>query len=196
MVVPPAKTPGGPRSIRTRRRRRFIVAGVVVLALVSILGAFTLLDVLEVSVSICAGCPPAWMVGPGPAVQPGQMGCQDVPGEECYAVQLASNVAGVHLSGLRFDVVGPPWNNTSVLNSTPVALGPSALVSAFNSTGDLVGVWNWTLSSWSQGEAWPIPVGPNVLLILDTGLQNVQLKGDLFFTFLTSPNYGSVGMPL
>lgn len=141
----------------------------------------------------CA-CPAGWGVGHGPGVTPGSVGCQDLPGESCFSGVLVSYLPGVQLSGLRFEVLGPPWNSSNVLNSTPVSLGDSARVTVLAPDNTVVGAWDWSTTSWSQGSGWVIPTGANVTLILDTGFQNAKLSGDWFETFMVNPNYGSVGI--
>jgi hypothetical protein len=102
-------------------------------------------------------------------------------------------VAGARLSGLKFEVLGPPTNVSNVQSGPPIPLGPSAHVSVFNPSGGLVGLWNWTTSAWSEGGEWTIPVNANLTLVLDSGLQGAQLAEDWFFVFMISPGYGSVG---
>jgi hypothetical protein len=121
----------------------------VSLASLTTVGVFSTI-VLSVPVggnpSLCA-CPAAWGVSPRPPATPGSTGCQDLLGESCFAVMLESNVAEVHLSGQRFEVLGPPGNNLSLENGAPMILGPSAIVTALNVSGNLVGIWNWTTST-------------------------------------------------
>jgi hypothetical protein len=69
-------------------------------------------------------------------------------------------------------------------------------VSILNAPGIVIGVWNWTTSTWSQGGDWIIPVATNVTMVLDTGLQSATLTGDYFWTFMISSNYGAVGTSL
>lgn len=169
---------------------------VITIAAVAIVAIFSAVVLLGSSPSRPCACPAAWGVGPGPVVTAGSVGCQDLQGETCYSGVLVSNVPGVHLSGLRFEVLGPPWNRTNVLNSTPVSLGATARVTVVAPDNTVVGVWDWSTTSWSQGSSWVIPTGANVTLVLDTGLQNANLSGDLFQTFMVSPSYGSAGITI
>jgi len=141
-------------------------------------------------------CPPSWTVTQGPHIAPGSYGCQNLPGESCYAGILSSSVTGMHLSTLRFELLGPPWNSTNLLNSTPVTLGASARVTALAPNQNAVGAWEWQQSDWSQGGNWVIPAEMNVTLVLDTGVQNTDFSGDLFCTFFSTPPTGSAGFSL
>lgn len=141
-------------------------------------------------------CPASVIVNSGPVVTAGSLGCQNLQGETCFAAVLYSNIANVHLSGLGFAVRTTPRNGTNVLNGTPVELGPSAGVTALASDRTGVGTWNWSLSAWTQGGSWVVPTGGNVTLVLDTGLQNANLTGDWFWTFITSPISGAGGISL
>jgi len=167
-----------------------VIVGVCV-ALTVVLSA--VLVALASVTSLQPGGPAAWALAPGPEVGPGSLGCRDRAGETCFAVLFTSSVAGVRLAGLRFTVVGPPWNNPTGTGGTPVPLGTSASVTALGPTGELAGVWNWSQSAWVQGGSWEVPVDENVTLVLDAGLANAQLAGDYFFTIMATPNYGSVG---
>lgn len=197
MAARPQKSPAESQSVRSPDIRSFIVmtvVGSVVLwvLIVGLLSGFWVgLGTLQVGTA-----PPAWFESIGSPTHPGQTGCRNLAGEECYSFLLVSSVRGVHLSGLRFGVLGPPCNDASALNCTPVPLGPSALVSMLNSTGGPVGVWNWTDSRWTEGAGWTIPVNANMTLVLDTGLQNVRLTGDFFYTMMVSPNDGWVSSSL
>jgi hypothetical protein len=148
-----------------------------------------------VGLRMCA-CPPAWSIFNETNVTSGATGCQNAAGEVCYSVTLVSHIGGVNLSGLRFELLGPPTNSNDVQSGLPVSLGPSALVSVLDPAGVTVGKWNWTDSSWTVGRGWPIPVSANITLVVDTGLQDVQLTADLFWVFMVTPDYGSVGTTL
>lgn len=181
-----------------RPYRGYIVVAVISLALTTVFSTAVLAGPWDQALITCA-CPAAWALGPPSNesyVQPGSVACQGLAGESCYEFELISTIAGVHLSGLRFEVLGPPWNSTDILNSPQVALGQSARVTALGTAGTVVGAWNWSMSSWSQGGDWTIPVSTNVTLVLDTGFQNARLSGDFFETFMETPNYGAVGASL
>jgi len=172
------------------RRTVVIVVSVTIAAAVAV--AVVLMSINPIF-GVQPGGPAAWALGPGPTVVAGSPGCQGRAGETCFAVVFSSNVGGVRLSGLRFAVVGPPWNNSSVTGGTPVPLGASASVTAIDPTGSVVGAWNWTQAAWVQGGSWEVPVAENVTLVLDTGIVSVSMTGDYFFTFMETPDYGAVG---
>jgi hypothetical protein len=194
MVASQTTSPPDPRVPRATQYRWFLVVIVASLAVVAGFSAAALTGQLG-STRTCA-CPAAWGVGYESHVRPGATGCQDLQGETCYAFLLESSVAGVRLSGLRFELLAPPTVNTSPMGGPTIPLGPFAFVTALNASNIVVGSWDWNLSNWIVGGEWIIPVATDVTLILDTGLQNAQLTGDYFWTLMVSPNYGSVGAPL
>jgi hypothetical protein len=108
-------------------------------------------------------------VAPVSNVTPGSEGCGDRPSETCFAAILESNTPNTDLGDFWFEILGPPTSASNVLSGLPVAMGPSAGVSAFVTKGPGVGVWNWTSSTWTYGGGWTIPENENVNLVLDTG---------------------------
>jgi hypothetical protein len=188
----------GPRSARERASPSvpFVLAFVTGSAIGAGLAMVVLAGpLIPLGVPLCA-CPAAWALGSPSHVPPGAAGCLDRSGEVCYSVTLVSNIGGVHLSGLRFELLGPPTNVSNVLSGRPIELGPSAIVSVLDPSGNTVGVWNWTVSSWTVGGGWSIPARANISLVVDSGLQSVQLAGDTFWVFMVTPNYGAVGAGL
>jgi hypothetical protein len=141
------------------------------------------------------GCPAGWGVAPESNVTPGSEGCGDRPAETCFAALLESNTPNMELSDFWFEILGPPTNASNVLSGPPVAMGPSAGVSAFVGNGPEVGVWNWTSANWTHGGGWTIPENENVNLVLDTGFENASLVGDMFWTFIVSTHRGE-GFPV
>jgi len=138
--------------------------------------------------------PPSWSLAPsGQSVLPGQTGCQNVSGETCFSFVFATQLAGVYLSGLQFEVRGPTISNSP---GSSVPMGSQASLNVIASDGSVVGALNWSTSTWISGTNWTIPTSSLVLLVLDTGLQNGQFSGDFFWVHMVSPNYGAVGAEL
>lgn len=125
---------------------------------------------------------PAWKFWNESQVPAGSTGCQNLSGEDCYSVQLMSTVADVPLSEFKFEVL-------SESNAT-VPLGTSALVTVLDSSGSIVGAWNWTVSEWAVGGGWTVPVDENLSLVLDTGVENGQFATDWFWIFVASDSVG------
>jgi hypothetical protein len=140
---------------------------------------------------IYASCPEAWSVAPGGiAITPGAPGCENVSGVACFEETLQSNQPGMQLSDFWFELVGPPVNSSNSLSGPLVPLGASAAVSAFDSAGAPIGVWNASRGMWIWGGGWIVDA--NVELVLDTGLQNSTLYGDYVCTFLTGTHEGEL----
>lgn len=129
-------------------------------------------------------------------VAPGSTGCQGPAGTLCYAVDIASGIQGLTLSGLRFNVANPV-NQTVDPSGPSVPLGLGATVSALGSDGRVVGVWGVQASSWQSGANWTVPPSSDDRMTLDTGLQsNATLSSAYFYVILTGPNHGAIGFPL
>ena len=195
-MSPTGAQPSASPPVRHRRRsRRFLALLAAGLVVVAAILTVAILAILTTNMFTCA-CPAAWAAWGESHVFPGSPGCANVSGESCYSVLMESNTAGVRLSGLAFEVRGPPTNNSSVISGPPIPLGPAARLSAFDSAGNLVGLWNWTTSTWVLGGSWIIPVNANITLVLDTGLLDAQLSADWFFVHITTPALGYGGVLL
>jgi hypothetical protein len=175
-------------SARIERHILLIVAAVV---LVAGIGAVVAMNAPHV----CA-CASAWGLGSATPLAPGSPGCPPVSGTTCFAASPEFNQGGIALSGLSFEVLGPPTNSSNVHSGSPVDLGASAAVLVFGPTGDEVGDWNWTLGAWSFGASWAIPTNQPFSLVLNTGLIDANLAGDTLWVLVQSPDLGSDGSSL
>ncbi len=182
---------------RPARRRRDIA-----LVLVIAVSAVTILV-------LAAGLLLPWLasIHPGPSdfapagierVSPGSIGCRSTSGSVCYAAVFESSLQGLTLAHLRFVVANASaGENTNGPLAPSLPLGVNAVVTALASPTSIAGVWNVSEGQWTSGGDWPVPVGPNVTVILDTGLaSNATLSDAELGIVLTSPYQGSLGFPL
>jgi hypothetical protein len=110
----------------------------------------------------------------------------------CFSVMIWTMIRGLTLSHFSFDVV-----NASNGSGTPVALGPSANVTARNVSGTATGVWYFSNDSWSTGSSAPVAPNSNVSFVLDTDLFSYDRLGGVWFEVqLLSPDPGRVGFSL
>ena len=150
-----------------------------------------------------------WLVslGPGPSdfapagverVPAGSIGCGPTTGEVCYAASLESLLQGLTLGHLRFVVAnGSEGFSTHGPLAPPLPLGAGAQITALAAPAAVAGVWNMSDGQWVTGGDWRVPAGPNVVVVLDTGLlSNSTLEDAYFAIVLTSPYEGSIGFPL
>jgi hypothetical protein len=142
------------------------------------------------------GCAAAWSLTPATPVAPGAAGCSSLEGETCFSAELESAQGGVALSALDFAVTEGPTNSSNAPTGAPVPLGAAAAVTVYGPDGGFVGSWNWSRAAWGSGASWAVPGDENVTLVLDSGLQQASFAGDTFWTFVTSPDEGSIGVQL
>lgn len=141
--------------------------------------------------------PAAWALwGPPHVVSPGALGCASTAGETCLSLSFRTLEVQERLSSIGFELEQPPWNATSVINSTHVPLGPAAMVTVLARGGSAVGVWNWTSADWTTGAGWLIPSGPNLTLVFDTGSVELNVTGDMFWLYSVPTTYYGVGTEL
>jgi hypothetical protein len=128
-------------------------------------------------------------------VAAGSIGCRSTSDEVCYAAIFESALSGLTLGHLQFVVANASAGaTTNGPVAPPLPLGAAAEVSALASPTSVAGVWNVSNNRWVSGGDWPVPNGPNVTVVLDTGLvSNYTLMDAEFDIVLTSPYEGAVG---
>lgn len=179
----------GPDRNRRTVHRLILVLTISVVLVSSVFGYEYFSGALTPEGGCGPGCPTlSYIVGIPYAVPPGGIGCQNRTGEVCFELSFEDLVGGAQLSELQFSL------NTSSGSAAPT--GESALVTASDGAGDVVGLWNWTSGTWHAGGAWPLPVNQNVTLTFDSGLQSVSLGHDFFFIWMGPPIRSAVGVSL
>ena len=77
-----------------------------------------------------------------------------------------------------------------------VPLGMNAMASILNGSS-VAAAWQWTSSLWLNGSGYVLPIGSNVQIVLDTGLQsNSTLSGSIFCVELSTHGGGVLGFYL
>ena len=186
MVNPPRPFPAPRRSddLSVAVTVGILAASVVVVAVLGVVVFAVVANLDE------CHCPSSFYFGPVGQVPPGSIGCAATAQEVCYSGTLLSSINGLQVSDLSFKVLAN-GSGGSVLSGPPVPLGPGAQVTLLSDPTTIVGVWNWTSSTWIFGGDNPVPY--NTTAILDTGLVGTPLEWDMWWTFYSSSEQGGGG---
>lgn len=196
-IEPPVATLSMTRSnaqpLGRRRRQHILIAAIVAGALAAAV----------ISVELFYELPPP--VGPPPIaievrqvfqVAPGSVGCRATYGELCYQVVAIAQVSGVELNDVYFTLQNAS-NASTGPESSPVHAGSGAGITVVDSSGAIVGYWNWSLTEWTNGANWTLPFNTNVSLVFDSGLLNASsLPALRLWVVTTSPFSSAIGNPL
>lgn len=180
-----------PGAVR-RHRSTTLVIVVVLVALVGFGSTYYFL--VEVAPVHRGGPANLGFTGTLSSAAPGSEGCANHPAEVCYATGLTVTHAGSALSALSFRVT----QRTNADAAAPsIPLGPNATLTALSANDSVVGVWNWSRSTWTSGSQWGISSSQILGMVLDTGLvSNSTLAGGLFWAILSGQFGGQDSLPM